>query len=585
MQRRGHSDAAAHESKEKMRDMPVRNEQQRILIWLVAACGLCFLPVLGVGVIVGTAPVISAVLSLGFTGLAVLGLRIGDTPSGRALIAQGLVGQAIALTAAFSGHPWQIDSHMVFFALMAALVVLADQRALLFAAATIVVHHLSLTLVMPSLIYPSLELGLNVQRTLLHGAVVALETAALIYAVRNRLKMRQEIQNQLAQVMAASAQSEAALQRAEEVAQEARAQREIADQAAAEALKMRQEAETAAQLASQAGEAALEAERVLAAERAENAARQEAVVKGLQTALAQLAQGDLSVHLNHSDNPEYDEIARDFNAAVGQLAQAVTAAIGCSVDISGQIGEINSAAESLSLRTERQAHALATTAAAISELTSSVRSALVVTAAAAAAASRAEQVARESSSVVGESLEAIGAIEQSSSQIARITSVIDDIAFQTNLLALNAGVEAARAGEAGRGFAVVASEVRDLAQRSSASAREISTLIASSEQQVKTGVELVNRTVQALARIVESVEEIAGRVAEISRSAEEQSRALGEINGSVEQLDSVTQQNVAMFEETTAANRALAEMSNELRAAMGIFQTDLEAQPVWRKAG
>ncbi|TQD36217.1 hypothetical protein FKW81_05335 [Rhodobacter capsulatus] len=220
----------------------------------------------------------------------------------------------------------------------------------------------------------------------------------------------------------------------------------------------------------------------------------------------------------------------------------------------------------------------------MNELSSSVGSAAQMATAAAQAAQAAEKMARDSTHVVNASIQAMGEIEQSSHQIASITSVIDDIAFQTNLLALNAGVEAARAGEAGRGFAVVASEVRDLAQRSSASAREISTLIQSSERQVKTGVDLVNQMVTTLDSIVSAVENISARVAEIARSAEEQSRALTEINGSVEQLDAVTQQNVAMFEETTAASRVLSGMSAQLREAMVLFRTEALASAPRRVA-
>jgi methyl-accepting chemotaxis protein len=167
----------------------------------------------------------------------------------------------------------------------------------------------------------------------------------------------------------------------------------------------------------------------------------------------------------------------------------------------------------------------------------------------------------------------MGEIESSSMQIAKITGVIDDIAFQTNLLALNAGVEAARAGEAGRGFAVVASEVRALAQRSSEAAREINGLITASGGQVKRGVDLVGQAGKALGGIVEGVKEISRNVSEIAASSKEQSTGLAEINSAMNQLDQVTQQNAAMFEETTAASHALTREAEALTATTGRFRT------------
>ena len=166
--------------------------------------------------------------------------------------------------------------------------------------------------------------------------------------------------------------------------------------------------------------------------------------------------------------------------------------------------------------------------------------------------------AEGSGKVVQQAVTAMGEIAQSSDQISRIIGVIDDIAFQTNLLALNAGVEAARAGEAGRGFAVVASEVRALAQRSSEAAREIDALISTSSEHVRNGVNLVGQTGLALNGILVSVNEIAERVSEIALSAREQATGLSEINAAMLQLDQVTQQNTAMFEETTAAAQSLA---------------------------
>ena len=160
-----------------------------------------------------------------------------------------------------------------------------------------------------------------------------------------------------------------------------------------------------------------------------------------------------------------------------------------------------------------------------------------------------------------------------SHDISRIISVIDDISFQTNLLALNAGVEAARAGEKGLGFAVVASEVRSLAHRSLEAANEIKGLIDASSCNVQHGVKLVGDTGKVLNNIVGSVTEISDLVSNIANSATEQSVGLGEINTAMADLETTTQHNAAMSEETTAATLSLSSESNALVAVTTRFQT------------
>lgn len=303
-------------------------------------------------------------------------------------------------------------------------------------------------------------------------------------------------------------------------------------------------------------------------------AAQQTVVDALRGALAHLSEGDLTSTIVADFGADYAQLRTDYNNAMQNLQQAMRGVVENAATIRSEAGEISTAADDLSRRTEQQAATLEQTAAALNQLTASVKSAADVAAQANQMVATAKSNAEVSGNVVRETILAMGEIEESSGKISKITSVIDEIAFQTNLLALNAGVEAARAGEAGRGFAVVASEVRALAQRSSDAAREIAGLISSSTNQVKRGVGLVGQAGEALGGIETSVADIYNFVSEIAVSAREQSSGLAEINIAVNQLDQVTQQNAAMFEETTAASHSLTHEAETLAATMAQFRID-----------
>jgi len=324
-------------------------------------------------------------------------------------------------------------------------------------------------------------------------------------------------------------------------------------------------------LGTDATEARAEIERV-EAERAQVSSEQEQVVTALGEALRCLAEGDLTAEIAAHFPQDYEALRQNYNAAVIALRAAIAVVVQNAEAIRHETLEITGAADDLSRRTERQAATLEETAAALDELTTSVRSAAKSADAASTTSAEAQRNAEHGGEVARAAVHAMDQIKTSSEEISKITSVIDDIAFQTNLLALNAGVEAARAGEAGRGFAVVATEVRALAQRSSDAAREINGLITSSEDQVREGVDLVDRTGSALSAIVRSVADISERVAAIAASAREQSNGLNEVNTAVTELDHVTQQNAAMFEETTAASHALTAEADGLAAAVSAFR-------------
>ncbi|PWK76245.1 methyl-accepting chemotaxis protein [Aminobacter sp. AP02] len=309
-----------------------------------------------------------------------------------------------------------------------------------------------------------------------------------------------------------------------------------------------------------------------AAQKAEEDRQDNIAIVALGNGLDALSKGDL---MHRIDAPFPDKLVKlrsDFNDSVEKLQQTMLSITSSVKAIHAGTGEIYTAADDLSRRTEQQAASLEETAAALDEITATVKKTAEGAVHAREVVSTAKADAETSGVVVRKAIDAMGTIEKSSEQISRIIGVIDEIAFQTNLLALNAGVEAARAGDAGRGFAVVASEVRALAQRSAEAAREIKSLISTSTTQVGEGVKLVAETGKALERIVVQVAEINSVVTNIAASAHEQSTGLDQVNSAVNQMDQVTQQNAAMVEESTAASHSLSQETEELSRQISTFR-------------
>ncbi len=298
------------------------------------------------------------------------------------------------------------------------------------------------------------------------------------------------------------------------------------------------------------------------------------IITMLGTGLGQLAAGDLSARIDDVFPEEYEALRADFNAAVNDLGATMRVIVESAGAVKSGAGEITGATDDLSRRTEQQAANLEETAAALEEITATVRQTAKGAEDVRHVVTESRVAAETSGVVVVKAVEAMADIEKSSEQISQIIGVIDEIAFQTNLLALNAGVEAARAGDAGRGFAVVAQEVRGLAQRSAEAAKEIKQLIQQSTSQVASGVDLVGQAGTTLKAMAGHVTRIEGLIQTIAASAQEQATGLHEVNTAVTQMDSVTQQNAAMVEETSAASHALSGEADQLSELVSRFRVD-----------
>jgi methyl-accepting chemotaxis protein-1 (serine sensor receptor) len=285
-----------------------------------------------------------------------------------------------------------------------------------------------------------------------------------------------------------------------------------------------------------------------------------------------MAEGNLREKIELDGADELTDLSRalvQLQSSLSSVVSSVQEGAQSMVMASDEIAQGN---QDLSNRTEHQATALQETSSTMRQLSTAVYSNCELAKQADGLAQRASDAAAKGGEAVEQVVGSMRGIHASSRQIGDIIGVIDSIAFQTNILALNAAVEAARAGEQGRGFAVVASEVRTLAQRSAGAAREIKALISCSVEQVEKGAALVDGAGQTMRDTVVAIREVASIVSGITASSHEQSVGVKQVDQVVAELDSVTQQNAALVEQSAASALALKQQAEELMASVAAFQ-------------
>ena len=289
-----------------------------------------------------------------------------------------------------------------------------------------------------------------------------------------------------------------------------------------------------------------------------------------------VSKGELSISIPAGGRDETGLLLHALSRMQGSLRDLVGEVRDSARSIGIASAEVAAGNNDLSQRTEVAAGQLQHTPGSVQQLSGAARQAAASAQTADTLARGAAAAAMQGSDVVKQAVESMESITLHARKIGEITGTIDSLAFQTNILALNAAVEAARAGEQGRGFAVVAGEVRQLAQRSSAAAKDIRSLISTSVNSVEYGSRLVQDAGRTMLAIVDSVRQVSTVIAEITAASAAQSVGVTELGQAMDDIDRMTQQNAALVEQGAAAAESLKSQAERLTSLVETFKLDHE---------
>ncbi len=291
--------------------------------------------------------------------------------------------------------------------------------------------------------------------------------------------------------------------------------------------------------------------------------------------LGEMADGNIAVDVEKNQSyyiGDFKVLAESLKSIRTHLTEVMRNITYIADKVNNNADQVSAGAQALSQGTAQQKISIDGLVSNITDITAQVQNSAVRCGNASELVERATGYAAEADTKMAQLLTATKNIDQSSAQIVSIVKTIEDIAFQTNVLALNASIEAARAGAAGKGFSVVSDEVRSLASKSSEAAKNTSTLIGRSIQDVKTGTESTNLAISAMQVIGECIQSIKILMDEIALASSQQSEMIVSVENRIKEVSKVIQTNSDAAEESASVSNELSGQAKTLNQLIGQFR-------------
>ncbi|MCZ9838520.1 methyl-accepting chemotaxis protein [Brachyspira hyodysenteriae] len=296
-------------------------------------------------------------------------------------------------------------------------------------------------------------------------------------------------------------------------------------------------------------------------------------LKVLMQHATSISEGNINAYIKDNyGKDEFGQLEKVFDVMSSRLAEVVSNVNNASREIMTAAQSMMESSNELSVRTDSQSSSLEETAASIEEMVSNIKTSTEKSLLGKDMMSESMQYIENAASIIAQTASNIEEVYQASEKIKDITKIIEDIAFQTNILALNASVEAARAGDQGKGFAVVASEVRNLAQTTQASVKDITELVDNTSQKIDTATQTAKQSQEIFVDLQNKVSDTSKLMETITSNALEQESGTNQISIEVNNMETATTQNAALAENSNEISRNLVEKAEFLERSIEFFK-------------